>query len=109
MNYEGIKYVTEVTTITLQINDEKIQKLYNLFKSGDYFSFDSSYTDQNLTDLPTVMTSLKFGENYKRIKHYLGDQSAPQELSDLEIAVEEILDTENLTGFDPASHYFNYP
>ncbi len=105
MKYEGIKYVTLDTTITLQITENTIQELNNLFKSCDYFSFDTSYKNISMTDMPSVITSLRFCERYKKIEHYLGDLSVPQELSDFEIAVEEILKTENLTGFNTSSNY----
>jgi len=109
MKYEGIKYVTLDTTITLQITEDTIQELYNLFKSGDYFSFDTSYNNSSMSDMPSVITSLRFGEKYKRIDHYLGDLSTPQELLYLEIEVEEILETEKLTGVDPSSNYPDNP
>lgn len=109
IKYEGIKYVTLDTTITLQISEKTIQELYNLFKASDYFSFDTTYVNISMTDMPSVITSLKFGNKNKRIEHYLGDLNAPPELSDLEITVEEILETVKFTGVNPSSNYPDYP
>jgi len=100
MTFNGIKYVKIDSTITLQIDNERINQIEDLFKEFEYFSFDSAYVDGSVTDMATVITSLKYGSKYQKIIHYLGDRNAPQELWDFENSIEEILEIQNLTGVD---------
>ena len=110
MKYVGYRYVKIDSSVTLQVNEKQVNKLEGLFNSFDYFSFDSSYTHRMVTDLSTATTSLKYGNKYKKVIHYLGDLEAPYRISYFEIAVEEILETKILTGLEPTDNYpdFNF-
>jgi hypothetical protein len=108
MKYDGIRYVKIDSSVTLHFNEEQLSKLEDLFNSFDYFSFDSSYTRYMVTDLSTVTTSLKYGDKYKKVIHYLGDREAPSQISYFEIAVEELLETKILTGMEPADNYHDF-
>jgi hypothetical protein len=108
MIYDGIRNVKTDSLVILHFTDEQVNKLENLFNSFDYFSFDSSYTSYLVTDLSTVTTSLKYGDKYKKVIHYLGDREAPSQISYFEISVEELLETKNLTGIEPADNYHDF-
>ena len=56
---------------------------------GGYMEFEDSYMTQDVTDNPYVITSITFSDGTtKRIEHYHGDLSAPEELT----ALEELID-----------------
>jgi len=79
--------------IEATIDKEKVGKLVNKFDSIDYFSLNDEYMERTITDAPTVITSITFDGKTKTIKHYHGDFSAPEELTELENYIDEIIDT----------------
>lgn len=74
---------------TANIDPPDVQALADALIQGGYMEFEDSYMTQDVTDNPYVITSITFSDGTtKRIEHYYGDQSAPEELT----ALEELID-----------------
>jgi hypothetical protein len=54
--------------------------------------------EQKVTDLPYAITSITIGGQTKTVNHYYGDDSAPQQLTDLESKIDEIVNSKQWTG-----------
>ena len=67
------------------------------FEQADFLSL-TDYMEQKVTDLPYVITSITIGGQTKTVNHYHGDDSAPQQLTDLESKIDEIVNSKQWTG-----------
>jgi D-alanyl-D-alanine carboxypeptidase len=92
--YEGIDFVSTKNREETTISREKIEQLIEEFESIDYFSLNDKYTELTITDAPSAITSITLGGKTKTIEHYHGDFSAPEELTELEDKIDEIVNSE---------------
>ncbi len=95
--YEGRQFVRVVGTRTTIISEEKVRQLVSEFDRIDYFALSDSYEDYMVTDLPFAITSITIDERTKTVRHYHGDLSAPEELTELENRIDEIVDSKRWT------------
>jgi hypothetical protein len=100
LRYIGSKDVTIHDTIYESVSTEQLKKLTNAFNDCNYFLLKDKYRD-GPTDMATVITSISINGRYKSVTHYLGDSSAPEELKNLYIKINEILNTEKWVGKKP--------
>lgn len=90
VEYNGAENVEVTGPQTANIDPPDVQALANALIQGGYMGFEDAYMTQDVTDMPTVITSITFVDGTtKRIEHYYGDQSAPEELTQLE----DLIDT----------------
>src|SRR5690606_33258468 len=82
--YEGERFVETEGTHTTTIEPEVVQQLIEGFEAAGYFDWEDEYTEMNVTDLPTIITSVTRDGETKRITRYTGDSNAPIELPYLE-------------------------
>ena len=75
---------------TRVITSEKARQLLAEFEQTGYFSFKEQYETVTFTDAPLAITSVMVEGRTKRVRHYLGDATAPRELSALENRVDEV-------------------
>ncbi len=95
MEYNGTEFVEVTGPQTANIDPADVQALANALVQGGYMEFEDAYVTQNSTDMPYVITSITFADGTtKRIEHYYGDESAPEELTQLEMLID---DTANVT------------
>ncbi len=95
VEYNGTEYVEVTGPQTANIDPADVQALANTLVQGGYMEFEDAYVTQNSTDMPYVITSITFADGTtKRIEHYYGDESAPEELTQLEKLID---DTANVT------------
>jgi hypothetical protein len=71
-----------------------VNKLISDFEQADYFSLNDSYTSFGVSDMPFVTTSIRIGGRTKTVRHYLGDRSAPEQLTELENKIDEIVNSD---------------
>ncbi|NVM22360.1 MAG: lamin tail domain-containing protein [Desulfobacterales bacterium] len=95
--YEGSEFVRVVGIRTTIISEEKVRLLVSEFDRIDYFALSDSYEDYMVTDLPFAITSITIDERTKTVRHYHGDLSAPEELTELENQIDEIVDSKRWT------------
>ena len=91
--YSGVDFVKtkgiQETTISL----EALNQLLTEFEKVDYFSLSDSYTKFGKSDMPSANTSISIGGQTKAIKHYLGDLTAPKQLTALENKIDELVNS----------------
>jgi hypothetical protein len=92
--YEGKDFVSIRNREETTISRDEIDQLVKEFKRIDYFSLNDEYTERTITDAPSVITSITLDGKTKTIEHYHGDFSAPEELTELEDAIDEIVNSD---------------
>lgn len=85
--YTGIANVERIGVHVLQMDAPAIASIGPRAESLGYFTWEDSYEDQVITDQSTIITSVQWEDQYKRIVRYLGDPGAPVGLA----WVEEII------------------
>ena len=85
-----------------QLTPEQVKELLDLFEKANYFELEDEYTAP-VTDLPSTITSLTLGGQYKSIRNYGGclDGSpvpAPSALCELETRIDEVANTTQWIG-----------
>ena len=92
--YSGVDFVQTrgIQETTIPIAD--VNELVLEFEKADYFSLDDSYTKFGKSDMPSVYTSITLGGISKSVEHYLGDLTAPKELTELEDKIDEIVNSD---------------
>jgi len=96
--YEGERFVETEGTHTTTIEPEVVQQLIEGFEAAGYFDWEDEYTEMNVTDLPTIITSVTRDGETKRITRYTGDSNAPIELPYLESWIDMAAYTSQWTG-----------
>jgi hypothetical protein len=91
--YEGEDFVQTKGAKETTINTSAVNQLVSEFEKADYFSLNDSYIQFGVSDMPYVTTSIRIGGKTKTIKHYLGDRSAPEQLTELENKIDEIVNS----------------
>ena len=95
--YEGRDFVEVKGEQTSQISTAQVQELVTAFEQADFLAL-TDYMEQKVTDLPSAITSITIGGQTKTVNHYYGDDSAPQQLTDLESKIDEIVNSKQWTG-----------
>ena len=98
VNYEGLDFVEVKGKQTASLDSAQIQDLVSAFETTNFFSLQDKYTDYNVTDRPSAITSITLHGRTKTVNHYYGDKSAPQQLFDLESKIDEITNSTQWTG-----------
>jgi hypothetical protein len=91
--FDGREYVKNPGKIVSTISKQKVEQLAAEFNKINYFSLKDSYTQVTITDQASAITSITEGNKMKMIRHYLGDQSAPAQLKELENKIDDIVNT----------------
>ncbi|MFC2005424.1 DUF6438 domain-containing protein [Chloroflexota bacterium] len=92
--YEGKDFVKTKGRAEITITKEKVKQLVSAFEKIDFFSLNDNYTERTITDAQSVITSITVDGKTKTIEHYHGDFNAPEELSELEDMIDEIVNSE---------------
>ena len=92
--YNGLEFVAITGRHTINISEDKIQRLIAAFKKADFFSLNNSYVEFMRIEDPFAITSLTINGRKKRVRHYHGDNSAPRQLWILEDEIDEIVGTD---------------
>ena len=92
--YEGEDFVKTKGIMEISIPKAKIDQLVEEFERVGYFSLNNYYTERTITDAPSVITSITVDGKTKTIEHYHGDFDAPEELTELEDAIDEIVNSD---------------
>jgi len=90
VRYDGKEYVKVKGGQTRIISPEQVRQLRAEFEQASYFSFKENYDTITFTDAPLAITSATIDGRTKRVRHYLGDGTAPRELTVLEERIDEV-------------------
>ena len=99
--YEGMRNVRIEGIRTTTISEDKIKQLIAEFQKIDYFSLKGSYEDRNATDMLSAFTSLTVDGKTKTVRHYHGDFSAPEKITELENKIDQIVCSDQWTDLWP--------
>jgi len=91
--YSGVDFVQTRGIQETTISIDAINQLVAEFEKANYFSLKDSYTAFGISDMPSANTSISIGGRTKAINHYLGDRSAPKQLTELENKIDEIVNS----------------
>lgn len=89
--YNGLEFVAIAGRHTANISKDKIRQLIAAFKKTRFFSLNNSYVEFMGIEDPFAITSLTINGKKKRVRHYLGDRSAPRQLKILEDEIDKIV------------------
>ena len=101
--YMGFANVDMTGIHTGSIEPEVVAGLADDMKAEGYFGWDDEYLKQSVSDAATVITSLNWEGEYKRIVHYMGDDTAPQALTPLEDAIDKALEDAEWVAPEPGA------
>ncbi len=90
VEYEGIRNVATLGRRTAAINGKEVRILAASLVDSGYFDLNNRYENRRVTDMPSVLTSVRIGNRVKSISHYMGDFSAPESLSAMENAIDSV-------------------
>ena len=90
VEYDGLNHVEVTGPQTAAIDPAAVQQLGEAMIAAGYLDWEDAYMNQDVTDMPYVITSLTLADGTtKRIEHYYGDHSAPEELTEVESMIDE--------------------
>ena len=101
--YEGDRSVTTTGQQIGEIAPDIVVLMTAAFEDAGYFGWNEAYETQTVSDLPTVITSVKSANGTHRIARYIGDSTAPLALSFLEQWIDEMTNSALWTGIQPDS------
>lgn len=96
--YNGDKFVEITGEHEAQIDPLEVRALVDLMLNGGYFDLEDAYTNRTITDAPSALTSLSIDGRAKQIERYLGDESAPYFLNQIETLIDLAANSEQWTG-----------
>ncbi|MGB1274814.1 MAG: DUF6438 domain-containing protein [Nannocystaceae bacterium] len=98
VEYIGVDFVLHKGWRSGKVSDEQLEQLQAVFEQYEFAGFAAAYEQADYTDFPTAITSFRLNGQLKRVVHYYGDTTAPPSLSNLEDAVERVLDIDQWIG-----------
>ncbi|MDQ5868281.1 MAG: DUF6438 domain-containing protein [Thermoproteota archaeon] len=89
---EGYEHVNVTGEKRSSISPEKVKDLVNEFYDSGYFNLKDKYDQIQITDQPTVSTSININGKFKSVYDYLGTFQLPelQKLRDLENMIDQV-------------------
>jgi len=88
--YRGFDHVNEIGIRVGSVDAPLVESLANEMQVFGYFDWQDEYTEYFITDQPTVITSLTWDGQSKRILRYDGDPNAPVGLVRIEDRIDQI-------------------
>lgn len=98
--YRGYEHVNVTGERTSNIAPEKVKELVNQFNNSDYFNLNDRYDQIEITDQPTVETSIRIDRTFKSVYDYLGTIKLPEllKLRQLENMIDEVTNSSQWVG-----------
>ena len=98
--YRGHEHVNVTGERTSYILPEKVTELINQFNNSGYFNLKDKYDQIEITDQPTVETSIRLDGTFKSIYDYLGTIKLPElvKLRQLENMIDEVTNSSQWIG-----------
>jgi hypothetical protein len=75
--YTGIANVNEIGVQVFETEASTITSIAQIAQIMGYFGWQDSYDEQIMTDQATIITSVRWEDQFKRIARYEGDPNAP--------------------------------
>ncbi len=100
VQYIGFRNVLILDTVLGRVTNQQFVDLIDAFQQSGFFNLNDEYVARRVTDMATAVTSIKLAGRFKSIKHYFGDQTAPNELKALYSKINHILNTQQWVGHE---------
>ena len=91
--FMGIANVDAIGVTVLETDAVSVTSIAQLAQAFGYFNWNDSYQVQVMTDQITVITSVRWEDQFKRIVRYDGDPNAPVGLVRIEDQIKELVNT----------------
>jgi hypothetical protein len=102
--YDGREFVKETGIRSATVNTTLFEDLMNLAEETGFPGMNDTYSAYVITDMPSATIIMKNGTTIKRVEHYQGDESAPENLTRFEEAIDLAGNvTQWTTPFEPES------
>jgi hypothetical protein len=98
VTFEGEDYVLMPGTHTSRLSPESIAELVQAIEEAGYFDLAGSYTSYESTDMPYTTTRVTLNGQTHSIRHYHGDQGAPEQLTRFEKTIDRIANVQQWIG-----------
>ena len=99
VEYDGQQNVEVTGPQTATIDPGAVQTLGDEMIEAGYLDWEDAYTNQEVTDQAYAITTVTLADGTtKRIDHYYGDFSAPEELTELETRIDQTANTAQWVG-----------
>jgi Domain of unknown function (DUF6438) len=98
--YRGYEHVNITGERKSNIAPEKVNELIKQFYNSGYFDLEDRYDQVEITDQPTVETSIFFNGTFKAVYDYLGTPLLPelQKLRHLEKMIDDVTNSSQWVG-----------
>lgn len=98
--YGGYEHMNVTVEQRSSIPPEKVKELINQFYNSSYFELKDRYDQIEITDQPTVETSISINRTFKSVYDYLGTIKLPelQKLRQLENMIDEVTNSSQWVG-----------
>ena len=94
----GEMFVDVIGNRTEFIDPAMVADLYDQIIYGGFQDFADLYTHLNITDMPSATLTARNGTDMKQVFHYHGDYTAPENLTYMENAVDNVGNTSRWVG-----------
>jgi len=94
----GEMYVEAAGNRTDSLDPALVSDLYDRLIEGGFLDLNDSYAYLNITDMPTAILTVRNGTDVKRVYHYHGDFTSPENLTHMENAVDLVANTSRWIG-----------
>lgn len=103
VEYAGRSYVKKKGTREGRVDSATVRKLMAEFDRAKFLLLGEDYSTQEhccgqCTDLPTAITALSALGTVHQVRHYYGCGCAPDELVELESAIDRVINSRRWTG-----------
>jgi hypothetical protein len=89
--YTGIANVSKIGVYEFKVEADAVERITDIAKASGYFDWSENYDKVTITDQSTVITSVRSGDEYKRIVRYAGDTNAPVGLVQIEESIDKLI------------------
>ena len=93
VTYQGERFVKTLGVQKYDIPTDDLDALIAMIYQKNYFSLNDRY-EVRATDLPTVITTVRVGDEIKSVENYGG--AGPAQLREIEQKIDEVSDSESL-------------
>lgn len=97
VSYDGLMFTNLKGKHTKMLSAKEMKKLVRLIEEADLFSYEDSYDDTRVTDLPSVTIEYSRGGKSKKIYNRIG---GPKALSDFCVKIDKLIGEK---GFEKSS------
>lgn len=98
LSYHGKNFVEFKGHYTAQLSDDKIREIKRRIEKSGFFNFEEEYDNPNITDLPSIITTVQLNGETHRVK---SRYETPDEVRRFHKFIQLIPDDIELREFEP--------